>query len=228
MRIPSPRILRQVGQGQMSRPWYFLKTRYPAAGPYVRCTTTPCLHHCRNCFTVETVTGLYVNVFNMQHKTSSVRLTLSVYRYHKPPRPGGTRPGAPRPGTVLFQGKQDSPPQSTFAPDPAPVKLDAPPPSRSAPHKLDLQPQYGIRPTIAHRPNPHLPQSAPVKLDALPPSRSAPHKLDLQPQYGIRPTIAWTHRPLPDPPPHKLDLQPQYGIPPRTEHFYLKHDIVQN
>ena len=41
----------------------------------------------------------------------------------------------------------------------APVKLDAPPPSRSAPHKLDLQPQYGIRPTIAHRPNPHSPQS---------------------------------------------------------------------
>ena len=43
----------------------------------------------------------------------------------------------------------------------APVKLDAPPPSRSAPHKLDLQPQYGIRPTIAHRPNPHSPPIRP-------------------------------------------------------------------
>ena len=63
-------------------------------------------------------------------------------------------------------------PRSTFAPDPpqlnwmhrpfqirptqigltAPIRdsphyrLDAPPPSRSAPHKLDLQPQYGIPP----------------------------------------------------------------------------------
>ena len=31
LRIPSPRILRQVGQGQMSRSWYFFKARYPAA-----------------------------------------------------------------------------------------------------------------------------------------------------------------------------------------------------
>ena len=59
-----------------------------------------------------------------------------------------------------------APPQSTFAPihirpRSAPVKLDAPPPSRSAPHKLDLQPQYGIRPTIAwtHRPLPDPPHT---------------------------------------------------------------------
>ena len=40
-------------------------------------------------------------------------------------------------------------------------RLDAPPPSRSAPHKLDLQPQYGIPPprtAPTHiRPNPHSP-----------------------------------------------------------------------
>ena len=31
-RIPSPRIRRQVGQGQISRSWYFFEARYPAAG----------------------------------------------------------------------------------------------------------------------------------------------------------------------------------------------------
>ena len=110
----------------------------------------------------------------------------------------------------------------------APVKLGAPPPSRSAPHKLDLQPQYGIRPHYRAPPQStfapiHIrPRSAPVKLDAPPPSRSAPHKLDLQPQYGIRPTIAWTHRPLPDPPHTNWTYSPNTGFPPRTAPTHIR------
>ena len=38
LRIPSPRILRQVGQGQISRSWYFFYAIYPAAGHKLKST----------------------------------------------------------------------------------------------------------------------------------------------------------------------------------------------
>ena len=129
------------------------------------------------------------------------------------------------------------------SPRSAPVKLDAPPPSRSAQHKLDLQPQYGIRPTIAHRPNPHSPQSTfapdppqligrtapfqirPTQIGLTAPIRDSPHyRLDAPPPsrsaphkldlYGIRPTIAWTHHPLPDPPHTNWTYSPNTGFAP--------------
>ena len=94
---------------------------------------------------------------------------------------------------TLSLWKQDSPPQSTFAPDPPQLNWTHRPLPDPPPHKLDLQPQYGIRPTIAHRPNPHSPQST-----------FAPDP----------PQLNWTHRPLPDPPHTNWTYSPNTGFPP--------------
>ena len=134
----------------------------------------------------------------------------------KPPT-SQTLPSSPLPINAHPHGKQDSPPQSTFAPDPPQLNwthrpLPDPPHTNwtyspntgFAPLSLGRTAPFQIRPTqigltAPIRDSPH------YRLDAPPPSRSAPHKLDLQPQYGIPPCTAPTHiRPNPHSPPSTL------------------------
>ena len=87
-------------------------------------------------------------------------------------------------------GKQDSPPQSTFAPDPPQLNwthrpLPDPPTQIGLTAPIRDSPNYRAPPQSTFAPIHIRPRSAPVKLDAPPPSRSAPHKLDLPMSGGF-------------------------------------------